>query len=116
MMTNRGVLVLLSLLVAAACRTGPPATVPPESAGPAPVPPTASTATPRALEIVRVGTILNASDAPFYIAQERGYLREEGLDIEVTQFDGAQRAIAPLGADQLDVAAGGPGPGLFNAI
>jgi NitT/TauT family transport system substrate-binding protein len=66
--------------------------------------------------VVRVGTILNASDAPFYLAQERGYLREEGLDLEVTQFDGAQRAIAPLGADQLDVAAGGPGPGLFNAI
>jgi NitT/TauT family transport system substrate-binding protein len=121
--------ILLSLVLIVACQPAPsspaPAAAPPRAtaapgapapaAGSAPAAASAPTASP-ALEIVRVGTILNASDAPFYLAQERGYLREEGLDQEITRFDGAQQAIAPLGADQLDVAGGGPGPGLFNAI
>jgi NitT/TauT family transport system substrate-binding protein len=65
---------------------------------------------------VRVGTLNASADAPFYWAQERGYLREQGLDLETTPFDSAQQMIAPLGADQLDAGGGGPGPGLFNAI
>jgi NitT/TauT family transport system substrate-binding protein len=68
------------------------------------------------LEMVRVGTIANATDAPFYLAQERGYLRELGLDMETSPFNSAQLMIPPLGADQLDVGGGAPGPGLFNAI
>jgi NitT/TauT family transport system substrate-binding protein len=63
-----------------------------------------------------VGTIGSSSDAVFYWGQERGYLREQGLDLDATPFNGAQLMIAPLGADQLDVGGGGPGPGLFNAI
>lgn len=107
----------LAALLGVACQSAaaPAASTPVANS---PATPAASAQPPGAapLDVVRVGTILNASDAPFYLAQERGYLREEGLDMEVTQFDGAQRAIAPLGADQLDVAGGGPGPGLFNAI
>ncbi|HLI28687.1 MAG TPA: ABC transporter substrate-binding protein [Chloroflexota bacterium] len=111
------------LLLSCACQTtaapSPPAagTAPAAASAPPTASPAAGSGSPAPpLEVVRVGSILNASDAPFYLAQERGYLREEGLEMEITQFDGAQRAIAPLGADQLDVAGGGPGPGLFNAI
>jgi NitT/TauT family transport system substrate-binding protein len=68
------------------------------------------------LETVRVGTVGSATDVVFSWAQERGYLREEGLDLDLSIFNGAQLMIAPLGADQLDVGGGGPGPGLFNAI
>src|SRR5215213_9292115 len=128
-MRRLGLFSILACLLAAACQPAAtpakPASAPEQAAaapaGAAPAAPAASAGAapataPAALETVRVGTILNTSDAPFYLAQERGYLREEGLDMEVTAFDGAQRAIAPLGADQLDVAGGGPGPGLFNAI
>jgi NitT/TauT family transport system substrate-binding protein len=68
------------------------------------------------LQTVRVGGVGSASEATFYWAQERGYLREEGLDFDMQLFNGAQVMIAPLSADQLDVGSGGPGPGLFNAI
>ncbi|HEY7065723.1 MAG TPA: ABC transporter substrate-binding protein [Chloroflexota bacterium] len=71
---------------------------------------------PGPLEVIRVGTVASAGDANFYWAQERGYLKEEGLDLETQVFNGAQVMIPPLGADQLDVGGGGPGPGLFNAI
>jgi NitT/TauT family transport system substrate-binding protein len=63
-----------------------------------------------------VGVLNIASDAAFFLAEERGYLREEGLELETTRFDSAQRMTTPLGADQLDVGAGAPGPGLYNAI
>jgi len=71
---------------------------------------------PQGLETVRVGIISNATDATFFWAQERGYLREVGLDMETTPFNSANFMVAPLGADQLDVGGGAPGPGLFNAI
>jgi NitT/TauT family transport system substrate-binding protein len=64
---------------------------------------------------VRVGVLGQAADAPFHLAKERGYLAEEGLDLEAITFDSAQRMIAPLGADQLDAGYGAPGPGLVNA-
>src|SRR5579875_1052289 len=111
------------LLLSCACQTtaapSPPAagTAPAAASAPPTASPAAGSGSPAPpLETVRVGSILNSSDAPFYLAQERGYLREVGLDMEITRFDGAQQAIAPLGADQLDVAGGAPGPGLFNAI
>jgi NitT/TauT family transport system substrate-binding protein len=71
---------------------------------------------PQALQTVRAGMISNATDATFFWAQDRGYLREQGLEIEMTPFNSAQFMVAPLGADQLDVGGGAPGPGLFNAI
>src|SRR5579885_2416310 len=80
-------------------------------------PPVASAAPGRqGLETVRVGTIANATDATFFWAQDHGYLREQGLDLDTTPFNSAQFMVAPLGADQLDVGGGAPGPGLFNAI
>ncbi|HZU06870.1 MAG TPA: ABC transporter substrate-binding protein [Chloroflexota bacterium] len=111
-------LLLLSLLLTA-CRAAPvaserggAASAPAVEAPSAPAP----SAPPAPLEAVRVGTVGSATDAIFYWAQERGYLREQGLELDVTVFNGAQQMIAPLGTDQLDVGAGGPGPGLFNAI
>ncbi|HZU07557.1 MAG TPA: ABC transporter substrate-binding protein [Chloroflexota bacterium] len=68
------------------------------------------------LTVVRVGTLNASTDAPFYLALERGYLREEGLDLETIAFDSGQQMVAPLAADQLDAGGGAVGPGLYNAI
>jgi NitT/TauT family transport system substrate-binding protein len=65
---------------------------------------------------VRVGALSVAANAPLHLARERGYLREEGLDAEVTAFDSGQQMIAPLGADQFDAGLGSVGPGLSNAL
>jgi NitT/TauT family transport system substrate-binding protein len=131
-MGRRLSLVLVGLLLAA-CRGAPAASdarsAPAAPGAPAPAAPArqdrpsgaaapagATAAAPASLEVVRVGTVNSASDAVFFWEQERGYLREQGLDLEATPFNGAQLMIAPLGADQLDIGGGGPGPGLFNAI
>jgi NitT/TauT family transport system substrate-binding protein len=108
-------MVHLGLLAALAVLTG--LTWGPVAASP-PLPPPERAAAPEPVQttVVRVGTLNNATDAPFFLAQERGYLREEGLDMETTAFDSGQMMIAPLGADQLDAGGGAVGPGLFNAV
>ncbi|MBV8602415.1 MAG: ABC transporter substrate-binding protein, partial [Candidatus Eremiobacteraeota bacterium] len=63
-----------------------------------------------------VGTTNSNSDAPFFIAEAKGYFREQELDVELLPFDSAAKMVAPLGTGQLDVAAGAPSAGLYNAI
>src|SRR5689334_20717252 len=67
-------------------------------------------------DTVRVGASNNTTDATYLLAGDRGYLAEQGLGLDITTFNSAQFMVAPLGADQLDVGGGAPGPGLFNAI
>jgi len=65
---------------------------------------------------VRVGTLGAISDAPIFIADKKGYFREEGIDVKMTVFQSAATMIAPLGAGHLDVGAGSPSAGMYNAV
>ncbi len=65
---------------------------------------------------LRIGQIGSVSDAAFFIATDKGYFREQGIELDITRFDSAARMIAPLGTGQLDVGGGAPGAGLLNAI
>src|SRR5690242_21412395 len=66
---------------------------------------------------VRLGIKIGASmsDAGIYLAQDRGYFQEQGLEVDYVNFDAGSRMIAPLAQDQIDVAAGATSAGLFNA-
>jgi NitT/TauT family transport system substrate-binding protein len=65
---------------------------------------------------VRIGVLPNISDSGTYIALERGYFQEEGINLELVPFDSAGPQVAPLGAGQLDVGGGSTSAGLYNAI
>lgn len=65
---------------------------------------------------VAAGSPASISNAPFYIGLERGYFRDERIDLQLQTFGSASQTIAPLGAGQLQVAAGSPSAGLYNAI
>lgn len=65
---------------------------------------------------VRVGATMGSSDVALFIAKERGYFEEAGLDVELVQFKSASDMIAPLGSGQIQVAGGAPSAGLFNAM
>jgi NitT/TauT family transport system substrate-binding protein len=54
--------------------------------------------------------------APNFIAQDRGYFAEQGIDVEWVPFDSGALMVAPTAAGQIDVMVGVPGPSFFNAL
>jgi len=70
----------------------------------------------RAADKVAVGTGGSASDAPFYIAYERGFFKDEGLDVDLIVLDSGAKVIAPLGTGELDVGSGALSVGFWNAL
>lgn len=55
-------------------------------------------------------------DAPFYIAQEKGYFAQQKLEVATEPFDSAATAMLPLSTNKLQAVAGGLSAGLFNAF
>jgi len=51
-----------------------------------------------------------------YIAQERGYFAEQGLDVELVPFQSLPEAAVLLNSGQMDIYAGGTGANLYNAV
>ncbi len=65
---------------------------------------------------VKLGQVGGISDAAIFIGIEKGYFKEQGIDIDSQRFDSAARMVPFLGTGQLDVGAGSPSAGLYNAI
>jgi NitT/TauT family transport system substrate-binding protein len=65
---------------------------------------------------VKVASAGIASDIGFFLALKKGYFRDEGLNVELTQLANAPQMIGPLGRGQLDVGAGTVAAGLYNAV
>jgi NitT/TauT family transport system substrate-binding protein len=65
---------------------------------------------------VQIGVNGALTEAPFHIAQSKGYFQAEGLDVHFVPFVSAANMIAPLGAGQLDAGGGAPTAGLYNAV
>ena len=65
---------------------------------------------------IEIGISGAATDVGFFIADKKGYFRQEGLAVNMTNFDTAAKMVAPLGVGQLDIGGGGPSAGLYNAI
>lgn len=107
------VLVVAPALLLAACRgAAPPA--PAQSNAAAAVAEPASLNAPVTLKVWDGASTIQA---PLYIAMERGYLKEQGLDVEPVPIAGALDAQVPaLSTGQLDVGGGGFLPALFNAV
>lgn len=96
---------VLAVLLAGLAACGPGAT----SGG-------ASPGTTATLTKVLLGQVGGISDAAFFIANDKGYFREQGIELETTPFQSAALMVAPLGTGQLDVGGGAPSAGLMNAI
>jgi NitT/TauT family transport system substrate-binding protein len=65
---------------------------------------------------LQVGISGASSDVGFYIADKKGYFKQEGLAVEFLSFDSAAKMVAPLGVGQLDVGGGSVSTGFYNAV
>ena len=70
----------------------------------------------QSLTDVRIGTTNTSTDIGFYLADKKGYFKEEGIRPTFTPFNSAANMIAPLGIGQLEVGAGAPSSALYNAV
>jgi len=121
-------IVLLSLTLAACAPQAAPASTPAGSTAPAPAAATGSApaaapaagalpaAPPQPPLHLKVGTQRLSSDVVLFTAQDKGYLAEQGIDVEFFDITTGGEAIPPLATGQLDVSVGAVNPGLFNAI
>jgi NitT/TauT family transport system substrate-binding protein len=67
-----------------------------------------------AADPLRLGLLHTLSPAPFYIAQERGYFRDEGIDLSFRFFEAAQPIAAAAVAGDIDVGVTALTGGFFN--
>ena len=68
----------------------------------------------QAADVVRVGALRFTSSAPIFIAYERGYFRDEGIDIEFKFFQGAQPVAVAIASGDVDVGLTALSAGFFN--
>ncbi len=64
---------------------------------------------------MRVGVIGLNGEIGMFLAQERGYFQDEGLEVEFVQFRSAAEALPALASGELALGSGAPEPSVFNA-
>jgi NitT/TauT family transport system substrate-binding protein len=68
------------------------------------------------LTTVKVGFVPVSIFAPIFIAKEKGYYAEEGLDVQLEPFPGGSDPVVLTASGELDVAISGAGPAFWNAM
>jgi NitT/TauT family transport system substrate-binding protein len=66
--------------------------------------------------VVRVGHVPVTIYAPLFVATEKGYFLEEGIQIELLPVEGGTENVVQVAAGNFDVAGGGIGAGMLNAV
>ena len=64
---------------------------------------------------VKIGYLALLAVGPLYVANDRGYLRDAGLDVEMVRFAAGVEMAAALGTGELTAGYAAVSPALFNA-
>jgi len=100
------------ILAAAACGAAAPTVSPTSQTASA-----ANRATPTPAPVtIKFGQVGSISDAAIFIADAKGYFKEQGITLDLQTFQSAANMTTPLGTGELDAGGGAPSAGLFNAI
>ena len=65
---------------------------------------------------IRMGYIGISSDAGIFIALDKGFFKEQGVELALERFGLGADQMALLGSGRLEIASGALGPRLFNAV
>jgi NitT/TauT family transport system substrate-binding protein len=90
---------------------------PSRTAAPAPAPSVAPRPEPAAeLTPVSIGVVPVSIYAPIFVALEKGYYAEQGLDVTLEPLPGGADLIALTANNQFQISAAGAGPAFWNAV
>jgi ABC-type nitrate/sulfonate/bicarbonate transport system substrate-binding protein len=106
---------LLSLACAAAPREAQPAPTRPPAASAATSTPPATAPPAAAPAAVRIAHQPSTVSIGYYLATERGYFRQEGIEPDLISFSNASEMIPALATDQVETATVGGNPAMWNA-
>jgi NitT/TauT family transport system substrate-binding protein len=114
---------LTAIVLAAACAAPAapaptkPAASQPTGAAPAAAP-AASAAAPASPPAVtlRAGGLGGSVDRGYYVAEEKGYFKEQGITLDVETYRSAAEMVPLLATGKMDVGHGSTNPGFFNAL
>ncbi|HLH25023.1 MAG TPA: ABC transporter substrate-binding protein [Chloroflexota bacterium] len=67
-------------------------------------------------QTVKYAASQSVSSSGIFIGVEKGYYKEQGIDVEIVPFSSAAEMIQPIAASQVDVANADTGAGIFNAL
>jgi NitT/TauT family transport system substrate-binding protein len=65
---------------------------------------------------LKVGMLKLASSAPFFIASEKGFFKEEGIDVEYKFFDASNPVNVAAASNNVDVGTAGLTADLYNMV
>jgi NitT/TauT family transport system substrate-binding protein len=76
----------------------------------------AALATARAADTVTIGIVPSVPAGATWIAIEKGYFRDAGIDVQLEKIDSASTAMSLLASDRMQVVEGGLAAGYWNAL
>jgi NitT/TauT family transport system substrate-binding protein len=76
----------------------------------------AQTTPPASRVALKVGAIGAVSDAGIFIALEKGFFRDEGLDVELVNVKAAPQILPAIATNEVQVSGSAVSPALFNAF
>lgn len=65
---------------------------------------------------VNVGVIGLNTEIPLYVAMERGFLKEQAIEVKLHTFRSSGEMLAPLATNRLQVVIAGISPAVYNAV
>src|SRR5215510_10960305 len=75
-----------------------------------------ATAAPAQEQIVRVGSVKSTASLATLIAVEKGYFKEAGIKVELTDLDTSTDSLAVVAQNRLQIVGGGLSAAYFNAV
>lgn len=69
---------------------------------------------PAKAEAIKIGVVRTLAVGPIFVADQRGYFKDEGLDATIVYFDAAQPIAIAAASGDIDFGIAGPSAGFYN--
>ena len=75
-----------------------------------------SLAAPASAQKITIAVVPSVPGGATYVALDKGYFRDAGLDVDIERIDSLGKAVAFLATNQVQVAQGGINAGFYNSV